>query len=727
MNAVQTEIAEQLLMALLKAQHNKRLLGLREPTALAVRNGLEEWAYLCGGFQSLLLERHEGVDAAFLEALRRVAKLAGRPAPSERLLLLGRLLLAHASRRHADALVDSLSTSSDLNQRALAEEAIAKSREHYRALTAETTSEPRPAMLAWHGLGVLLVIEGQLRNPDGGEGLWWGEFADRASTAFQQALELGTRFGVEYAPPMNRLATLAWKRSRCITKDSGADEAGLLDECLGWAERAIRATDSEYAPPLLLKARALFRRTVLTGDDPPVDAVTDLLKVAVTVAPFDPPVHRDILGFAEVLPQVIQGAALDSARRRIRILLSVNATDAALRAFFRAPGKGGELHQDRLVVLRRWSSFSPLLSGPHHSTVGGGYLLEWAGKRIAIDPGVGFLANLHHLGLSTWDLDAVVVTHQHIDHCADFEALLGCLKEFKKVSAKLGTLPTKEVAFFLSQSGFERWEKARLPDSSQLVEHFEVVRAGQEHQVVPGVRLVSTPLLGHPDMLDEAAGRAPTGFGIVLELQGGCRIGITSDSGYWAEDNPALSQYFRSCDVLVAHLSTVSDLDPNLPATDSVEAGANLEQWGGPSRLYRKHLGFWGTFALLRDLASEGRSDRTILLSEFGEEMLASRFTVIDELRSLLAATGPAGTAQAARVHLSDTGTVVRLPQGGIACQFAGGLCASDATFSEEVWQDPGDPTFPHRGWADRAVRHLCERHHSIQQDESAARFAGVL
>lgn len=49
-----------------------------------------------------------------------------------------------------------------------------------------------------------------------------------------------------------------------------------------------------------------------------------------------------------------------------------------------------------------------------------GYLFQAAGKTLWIDAGSGSLANLQrHVGLL--DVDAIVLTHEHPDHCADAE------------------------------------------------------------------------------------------------------------------------------------------------------------------------------------------------------------------------------------------------------------------------------------------------------------------
>jgi tetratricopeptide (TPR) repeat protein len=84
----------------------------------------------------------------------------------------------------------------------------------------------------------------------------------------------------------------------------------------------------------------------------------------------------------------------------------------------------------KVIVLRRWNSFTPIVPRPRaDEALGGGYLLIHRGKGIAIDPGFNFIHNLYGAGYSINDIDAIFVTHSHIDHCDDLDALLTLMFE----------------------------------------------------------------------------------------------------------------------------------------------------------------------------------------------------------------------------------------------------------------------------------------------------------
>lgn len=81
---------------------------------------------------------------------------------------------------------------------------------------------------------------------------------------------------------------------------------------------------------------------------------------------------------------------------------------------------------NKFVVLKGMSSSTPaILNGAFNTQAyhGGGLYFNWSGFGIAIDPGYHFVENMHNAGLSILDIDAVVITHEHIDHTNDIRIL----------------------------------------------------------------------------------------------------------------------------------------------------------------------------------------------------------------------------------------------------------------------------------------------------------------
>jgi ribonuclease BN (tRNA processing enzyme) len=69
-----------------------------------------------------------------------------------------------------------------------------------------------------------------------------------------------------------------------------------------------------------------------------------------------------------------------------------------------------------------------------------GYLLQHGETRLLIDSGSGTLQRLGRAGCDPVDLDAIVYTHRHIDHCADLPALVFHIRHFPS-PARLRDLP----------------------------------------------------------------------------------------------------------------------------------------------------------------------------------------------------------------------------------------------------------------------------------------------
>ena len=107
----------------------------------------------------------------------------------------------------------------------------------------------------------------------------------------------------------------------------------------------------------------------------------------------------------------------------------IDATRSELQrpSFFTKPKITGG---PELMVQRRWNSHTPMIS----DGVGGAYFLRWNEKGVVIDPGCTFLrifqgyANVPSHSIE--DIDLVVVTHDHVDHCEDLAMLLTLLRAY---------------------------------------------------------------------------------------------------------------------------------------------------------------------------------------------------------------------------------------------------------------------------------------------------------
>jgi len=74
-----------------------------------------------------------------------------------------------------------------------------------------------------------------------------------------------------------------------------------------------------------------------------------------------------------------------------------------------------------LICLKGFSSTTPAIYSAtfENTCAGGGLYLNVDGFGVVIDPGIGFVDSMHKQGIFIEDINAVVVTHNHLDHNAD--------------------------------------------------------------------------------------------------------------------------------------------------------------------------------------------------------------------------------------------------------------------------------------------------------------------
>jgi ribonuclease BN (tRNA processing enzyme) len=115
-----------------------------------------------------------------------------------------------------------------------------------------------------------------------------------------------------------------------------------------------------------------------------------------------------------------------------------------------------------------------------------GFLLEHNGFRVVLDLGHGTLPRLlAHCPDGAAAVDAVVITHEHSDHCVDLNGLFRA-RYFVAAQAKLPKIPLYCTAGVLDRVG-------HLEPSGSLLETFDV-REFPRHEQVGPFRLDSTPL-----------------------------------------------------------------------------------------------------------------------------------------------------------------------------------------------------------------------------------------
>ena len=300
---------------------------------------------------------------------------------------------------------------------------------------------------------------------------------------------------------------------------------------------------------------------------------------------------------------------------------------------------------NKLVVLKGMSSSTPaILNGAFDTQAyhGGGLYVNWGGYGIAIDPGYHFVENMHRSGLNILDIDAVIVTHEHIDHTNDIRILDDLnfsLSEYLEEENKQHMIKwyldsvTYDLVKTLQKrgSGFSKHTSEVykiVPESRKIVweqDVGEVTGQCSENFYEKGIQLynkdncsiiMKAELTFHEK--DETASTKdiicylPHTFAAVFELTDNSvhrKIFYSSDTRYRKE----LSEFAVDSDVVIANISSIYEND--------------LLRL----KLKNTHLGYMGCFKLLEALKSNPPA--LFLLSEFWNAKADIRFDVARYLK----------------------------------------------------------------------------------------------
>ena len=84
----------------------------------------------------------------------------------------------------------------------------------------------------------------------------------------------------------------------------------------------------------------------------------------------------------------------------------------------------------------------------------GGFLIWLSGNLIHVDPGPGAFVYLHQLGIDPRNIDLVALSHIHLDHSSDVNAIIESATDGGKI---------RNVALFAPKTAFEGHQRVVLP------------------------------------------------------------------------------------------------------------------------------------------------------------------------------------------------------------------------------------------------------------------------
>lgn len=332
--------------------------------------------------------------------------------------------------------------------------------------------------------------------------------------------------------------------------------------------------------------------------------------------PLDLEKHKRIRQSSEKLVRLLANDAISRRRDLNSMLLE--------------PKKNPDAKTDSLCLVRRWSSSHPLVAGEKYSQnlFGGGIFLYLNGFGVAIDPGPDFLSNLmFYTPFEFSDINAVVVTHSHVDHNGSVDQILSLGYERRRnmVDGDSGRLREQGIEYVICEAepdprDYLRMRRRRCKQSGKcenpkceeegiclnredgvsqihFISEYPHRKDSQRFEKeLSGTSLVIEPIrvVHRFRYNDKSAGLTMT---IANQEGKKIRIGYTSDTAWFdfipSETPPkSLADKLEGCDILVANIGAVtwSDLCADPPAN---------------------HLGLSGVVKLLNRL--EHRPDILIL------------------------------------------------------------------------------------------------------------------
>ncbi|MBI4177612.1 MAG: MBL fold metallo-hydrolase [Candidatus Aenigmarchaeota archaeon] len=161
----------------------------------------------------------------------------------------------------------------------------------------------------------------------------------------------------------------------------------------------------------------------------------------------------------------------------------------------------------------------------------GGFRIEMDGVNIHVDPGPGALVRAKEYGVNVKDTDVVMVSHVHLDHSNDCNAMIDAMTEGAKNPK--GMLVGSASAI----KGYDNDSPAVLKIYLKALESVTVMKAGDSTNL-KAITVKATPTR-HTD---------PSCIG--FRIEGSKTISYTSDTEYF----PELKKFHKNADLLIINM-----------------------------------------------------------------------------------------------------------------------------------------------------------------------------
>ena len=303
-------------------------------------------------------------------------------------------------------------------------------------------------------------------------------------------------------------------------------------------------------------------------------------------------------------------------------------------------------NENLLYILRRFNSYTPIVSSYSNISKGGGYFITCDSKGIVIDPGFNFIQNFFDNKLRISDIDKIIITHAHNDHTVDLESIITLIYLYnKKLEEDIGKeeikTKRKRVDLYLNAGTFKKYG-GWLSLEREEIDKIYILNPSDEINITSNLKLKVTKAK-HNEIIDDEYC-----VGLIFSY-GDNNIIFTSDTE-WNDDIGSQYKNFKNA-LLIPHMGTVTRKE-----ADYLD-GKPLNEC-----VYSNHLGLIGVTKMIAAVTPQ-----LTVISEFGEE-IKDRVKICDKIESVFKS----------KIIPADIGLKISLEDYSIYCYCCDGFASYD-------------------------------------------------
>jgi len=249
-----------------------------------------------------------------------------------------------------------------------------------------------------------------------------------------------------------------------------------------------------------------------------------------------------------------------------------------------------------IMLLKGFSSSSPFFYPAfrerfHHIPIkGGGFYLKWENYGIVIDPGINFMENMHQNDLNIFDVNVVIVTHNHIDHNGDLITIDDLSSQAEKEDIELYCDKDTDREYGGRLKNFKNTHTMDAKISKYDINDNVCLEFKQTEHIIKDKDK-------DKDKDNEYIKDKTWAVKLILKIDGKIQktVGFTSDTRYMDD----LPNFFNDCNYIIANISETSDDDYHLKTFKDA------------------HLGYRGCLELISAINKNKKSKPQFIISEF--------------------------------------------------------------------------------------------------------------